>query len=206
MEKIVQIDMNGINYTIYGTIRGLVSEKVDMESIFQEKSIDFLMLGISKEELEGLEKYIQKPFDVDLSDYEVIYGLKLKEYGDVKMPVPSFTSALRIALENNIPVEAIDMDEKEYSDLFVEEITTFQLLRHSLRKSKLFDKNFHAKDAEEFSIMWDMELNKIKGFKNIEEKREKYMAKKILDNNMGKNVLVVVDYPRLEGIIEEIKK
>ncbi len=206
MEKVVEINLNGKNYTLYGTIRGLVSEKVDMESMFKEKNFDLLMLGISKEDLEGLKKYLEEPFDVDLSDYEVMYGLKLKNYGEVKMPVPSFTSALRIAMEKNIPVEAIDIDEKEYSDLFVNEITTFQLLRHSMRKGKLWDKNFEAKNAEEFSVLWDREVNKIKGFKNIEEKREKYMAKRILDNNKGKYVLVVVDYPRLEGIVREINK
>ncbi len=205
MEKIVELNLNGINYTIYGTVRGLKSESMDVESIISEKNFDLIMLGISKEDLEGLKKYIQEPFEVDLSDYEIMYGMKLKEFGEVKMPVPSFTTALRIAIERNIPVEAIDMDEKEFSDLYVKEITTFQLLRHSLRKGKLWDMNFKAKSAEEFSLLWDREINKLKGFRNMEEKREKYMARKIVENERGKNVFVIVDYPRLDGILKVIE-
>ena len=75
------------------------------------------------------------------------------------------------------------------------------LIRHSLRKKRLYKKRFKASTPEEFSILWDKEITKISGFKELENEREKYMAKKIKENIIGKKILVVVDYERMEGII-----
>ncbi|MGC9176699.1 MAG: hypothetical protein ACP5F1_06455, partial [Thermoplasmata archaeon] len=163
LEKIKKVTYNLRSYTIYGTVRGLFSESEDIKKIFDENKFDLVMLGISPEDLEGLKVYIEKPFEVDLSDYEIIYGLKLQNFGKVKMPIPSFTSAIKIAQENGINILAIDMNENEYANAFTGNVKFFDILRHTYRKKRILKKDFKAQTPEEFSIKWDMEINKLKG-------------------------------------------
>jgi hypothetical protein len=205
INKEINLKINGIEYRIFGTVRGLVSEGDHIEKIFNEFMPDTIMLGISKEDLDGLIHYIKDPFMVDISDYEIIWGLNLQRFGKVKLPVPSYLKAVEISQKLNLKILPIDLDEKEYSDLYTKKISTFMLLRHSLRKKRLYRKKFNANNPEEFSIMWDNEINKISGFREIEEQREMNMAKKINENNEGKRILVIVDYERMEGILKRLK-
>ncbi|MDP8011239.1 MAG: hypothetical protein ACP5LA_02355 [Thermoplasmata archaeon] len=205
LEKIKKVTYNLRSYTIYGTVRGLFSESEDIKKIFDENKFDLVMLGISPEDLEGLKVYIEKPFEVDLSDYEIIYGLKLQNFGKVKMPIPSFTSAIKIAQENGINILAIDMNENEYANAFTGNVKFFDILRHTYRKKRILKKDFKAQTPEEFSIKWDMEINKLKGYAKLEKKREEYMADKIKNNTQGSNIFVIIDYERMNGIIKNLK-
>lgn len=204
-EKLKKIEINYKTYTIYGTVRGLALEENEIDHIFEQDSFDTVLLGISPEDLDGLKLYIEKPFDVDLSDYEIIYGLKLQRYGKVKMPVPSFYRALKIAMDKKINVIAIDMNEMEYGDAYTRNIKFADLMRHTLRKNRMYRKEFKAATPEEFALKWDREIRKIKGYSKLERERESYIADKIKNNNQGKNILVIVDYERMDGIIKNIK-
>ena len=202
MEKSLNLKLNGKDYLIYGTVRGMLSEEKDIEKIFIEFKPDLIMVGISKEDLEGLFEFIKNPFMVDISDYEIIWGLNLQRFG--KLPVPSYLKAVEMSLKENVRIVAIDLDEKEYSELYTNKISTFMLIRHSLRKKKLYRKRFSAKTPEEFSLQWDNEINRISGFREIEDEREAHMARMISGNREGERVFVVVDYERMEGILKRI--
>lgn len=204
LEKVRKINYNLRTYLIYGTVRGLLSEKNEIEEIFKNNNFDLVMLGISPEDLNGLSIYIEKPFEAELSDYEIIYGLKLQNFGKVKMPVPSFTTALKIALDKGIEVSAIDMNEKEYADAYTRNVKFLNLLRHTLRKKRLYKKEFKANSPEEFVLKWDREILKIKGYAKLENEREIYMANKIKNNEKGKNIIIIIDFERMEGVVKNI--
>ncbi|MEM4170771.1 MAG: hypothetical protein QW037_03690 [Thermoplasmata archaeon] len=201
LNKYVNLELNGKKYIIYGTVRGLLDEENDMEKLYKEFAPDLILVGIPDSELNGLFEYLKEPFMVDLSEYEIIYGIKLQKYGKVKLHVPSYLKAAEISRRENIKIIPIDIPENDFSQLYTKKISTFMLIRHSLRKKRLYKKRFKASTPEEFSILWDKEITKISGFKELENEREKYMAKKIKENIIGKKILVVVDYERMEGII-----
>ncbi|MGC8663442.1 MAG: hypothetical protein ACP5SF_02855 [Thermoplasmata archaeon] len=205
LNKLRKVSYYFRTYTFYGTVRGLASEEIDINSLLNEEKYDLIMLGISPEDLEGLKIYIQKPFEVDLSDYEIIYGLKLQRYGKVKMPVPSFSKALKLANEKNIKIIAIDMEENEYAQAFTNNVKFFDLIRHTFRKKRILKKEFNAETPEEFALKWDKEINRLKGYARLEKQREVYIANKIKNNSEGKDIFVIVDFERMDGIIKNIQ-
>jgi hypothetical protein len=105
-----------------------------------------------------------------------------------------------------VPVVAFDMDENQFTDCFVENISTTQLIWHSVRFNRVRKRKFKAKTPEEFVVEWDQVLTKLKGFKNIETKREKFMAKRLLEiSNKYDNILAVAELERVDGISEKLK-
>lgn len=205
VEKRLELNLNGKKYVFYGTVRGLLSEAEEIEKIFNDLRPDLLMVGISKEDLDGLVTYLDSPFVAEISDYEIIWGINLQRFGKVKLPVPSYLKAVELCKKENVKIVPIDIDENEYSELYTKKVSTLMLIRHSLRKKKLYRKRFDAKTPEEFSLQWDREITKISGLREIEDEREKHMAKSIIENREGKNVFVVVDYERMDGVIRRIK-
>ncbi|MGC8610680.1 MAG: hypothetical protein ACP5LM_04945, partial [Thermoplasmata archaeon] len=151
MEKVLVKNIEGKRIIFFGTVRGVAYEIEELDRIFSENKIEIILLGISPEELDGLKKYIEKPFDIDLTDYELIWGLKLKELTKVKLPVPSYYHALVYAMKNNIDVIAIDMNDEDYANAFTKNVSFFDLLRHSLRKNRILKRRFRSKTPEEFS-------------------------------------------------------
>ncbi len=205
LEKMKKIEINFKTYVLYGTVRGYAVEENDIDEILKNNNFDLIMLGISPEDLEGLKIYIEKPFDVDLSDYEIIYGLKLQEFGKVKMPVPSFTKAVKLAKEKNIEIVAIDMNENEYAQAYTKNVKFIDLIRYTFRKKRIMKKDFKARSPEEFVLKWDLEINRLKGYARLENERELYIANKIKNNIQGNNIFVIVDFERMNGIIKNVR-
>jgi hypothetical protein len=194
--------------TIIGTVRGLVSESGMISDLLETQGKpDAILIGISPEELEGLLKYLESPFEMDLSDYELLYGLKLKEFGKVKMPIPSYVTIIEFSKAKNLDLIAIDLDEKMYNEQFTEHVTLFDLLRYSYRKGHLWNKHYDFSSPENFAISWDREVIKLKGYKKLELLREQHFADKIKDivsNNKYKRVLVIMEIERLDGTLQHL--
>lgn len=196
------------NVIIVGTVRGLVSES-ELITNFLEKQEkpDVIFIGISPEELDGLIKYLEQPFEMDLSDYELLYGLKLKEFGKVKMPIPSYVTIIEYSKYKNIDLIAIDLDEKMYNEKFTEHVTTFDLLRYSYRKGHLWNRKYDFSSPENFAISWDKQVTKLKGYKKLELLREQNFADKIKEliaTNKYRRVLVIMEIERLDGTLQHL--
>lgn len=203
MEKVLVKDIKGKRLIFFGTVRGVAYEIEELDKIFSENKIEIILLGISPEELDGLKKYIEKPFDIDLTDYELIWGLKLKELTKVKLPVPSYYHALVYAMKNNIDVVAIDMNDEEYANAFTKNVSFFDLLKHSLRKNRILKRKFRSKTPEEFALEWDRIVNR-GGYKKLEMERERYMTEKIIENLNKNNILIIIDFERMDKILNSL--
>ncbi|UCF07861.1 MAG: hypothetical protein JSW28_09510, partial [Thermoplasmata archaeon] len=146
-------------------------------------------------------------FDYFLSNYEEIYAKKLASFGEVKVPPPCYEAAMKLCLRDSIRVVPIDMDDLYYADVFCENVSTWDLIRHSLRVKKLMRKKFKAKTAEEFVLEWDKEINKLKGFRNLETKREEYMANELARlAQEHERILCVMEMQRAEGVFRRLNK
>ncbi|MGC8497561.1 MAG: hypothetical protein ACP5NL_06165 [Thermoplasmata archaeon] len=204
--KILQKMILSTDVTIIGTVRGLVSEAEAIADLLEsQEKPELILIGISPEELEGLSKYLKEPFEMDLSDYELLYGLKLKEFGKVRMPIPSYVTIIEFSKSKNVDLVAIDLDEKMYNEQYTEQVSLFDLLRYSYRKGHLWNKHYDFSSPENFAISWDKEVIKLKGYKKLELLREQHFAdkiKEIISNNKYKRVLVIMEIERLDGTLQ----
>jgi hypothetical protein len=187
-------------------INGLTSEISKVRKAFNKIRPDIVAIQASDEELEGLRKVVEgEELEYFLSNYEEIYARRLAKFGEVKVPPPCYEEAMKLCLENEIPIAALDMNDELFADLFCESISGWQLYRHSLRVRRLRRKRFRAKTPEEFVLEWDREINKLKGFRILETKREEHMArelKRLAEEH--ERILCVVEMQRADGICERI--
>lgn len=192
--------------TILGTLKGLVSEGEMVKDAFEISEPDVIGIHIGKEEISGLKAVVNGEVEnAYLSSYEKVYARELSEFGEVQIPPPSLVKAYEIATNKNVPVRALDFDEEKYSAVYTELIDGMTLIRQSLRLKRINRRKFKMVTPEDFILEWDRVVNKFKGFRRLEDRREKRMAQRIrsLSKKFG-NVLAIVEFERMEGIIRNL--
>ena len=67
-------------------------------------------------------------------------------------------------------------------------------------------KVFKASTPQMFTLEWDTELTRLKGFKKVEKSREEHMAYRLWELSSNyKRVLAVLEYERRDGIIDQFR-
>lgn len=183
-------------------IHGLVEEGKKVEKAFDEVIPECIAIGISPEDIEA----IKNKDDEIPSQYEH-YLANLSHYGKISIPPSDIKMAYEISVTKGIPLHAIDVDDDEYADLLIKNVSTISLIKYSRKIKKLGKKNFKARDAEEFIREWDEYMTSIKSFKKIEEAREEKMAENVKELcKKCKKMLVIVPMERYDGFIERLER
>jgi hypothetical protein len=204
--SITTLKVGGCTLSLLPTVKGLERERKPVREGIQSVLPAVVALPVSKEALRGLRAiYRGAEPELFLSHYEEIYAVKLTRYGKVCVPPPSFTEAYAVCAEKRIKVKAIDMDEEDFSNAFVQNISTPNLVYHSLRWRWLKRKRFKAATAREFALAWDRAVNSLKGFRNLEDRREEHMARELWRlASRHHSVLAVLELERMDGIISKL--
>ncbi len=201
------LHLGGCALTIFPTVKGLESERRPAREAVARLRPEIVALPVSKEGLRGLRAlHTGKAPEFFLSHYEEVYALKLSRYGRVSVPPPSLSEAYAASVELEIPVRAIDLSEEEYADAFCESVSATNLLLHSVRWRWLKRRPFRAKTPEEFALAWDRAVNSLKGFRNLEARREEHMAASLRRLSEGhRTILAVLELERMEGVLEKLR-
>jgi len=195
------------NLLIFGGIKGLVRDGNELKKELLYEKPDVILITISPEEVNGMKDFIKDPFEISLSDYEIIYGINLSKYGEVMTPPPIYIEATKYSLENNITMIGLDMDENTYQDIYKKYIKTGDLLRHSLRKKKISKIKFENETPEEFVDSWNNIVD-LKNFKILNKERLNYIIQKLkedVNENEDKKIMCISDYDFYNGIIKSFK-
>lgn len=166
---------------------------------------------------EEVEKAMDEPFHPDIvaadaavagdqvfiSDTDMAYSRKLATFGDVELPPPSFMEAVRAADRDKVRVLPIDLTDDEYTLVFVDNVTYWQLVKHA-RKVKSMRK-IKARNPTEMVAEWDRRIRSIKGFDILERERERKIAIEVADQlKEHDRVLAVVDVSRVTGVLDQL--
>jgi len=203
-----QLNKKGSKIYIFGIVKGLVSEAKRLKKKIRSLRFDIGGLPISNEERKGLKEFMQSKdieTNVEPSTPERVYAEKLKRFGEVSLPPPSYTFFMNYCLENDIEIEALDMDEEHYTMAYCEHVTGTQWMRQALREKGLRRKKIEAENPAEFAIEWDQFINKLKGFQKLEAHREKVIAKNIDRISERGDMVAVVEEERIDGIFDNLK-
>ncbi len=202
------INVKGCNVTLLGTVKGLSSERDLIRSTVKMVDPDKICLHISREEMEGLVAVVDGEVEnTYLSSYERVYAKKLSVFGEVQVPPPSIVEALIISREIGVDCIAIDLDEECYSSRYTELIGPLTMINQSLRLKRVNRRKFKADTVEEFVKEWDGVVNRARGFRKLEELREKHMASEIASNcKEDDRLLCVLELERVEGVKRELER
>lgn len=182
-------------------IKGLMRDGETLSAELNEIKPEKIYLSISPEEVEGLRKFLEDPFEVNLSDYEILYGVALSRYGEVMTPPPIYIEPMNFANRTGAELVGIDFPEEDFSRLYTETVGPRDLVMHSLRKRAMGKKRFPFETPEEFVVEWDRLITKSKKMHRIEEQRIEYMMNAFLEdfrNSDKKESMLIMEYEKCE--------
>lgn len=166
---------------------------------------------------EEVERAMDEPFHPDLvaadsaaagdqvfiSDTDMAYSRKLATFGDVELPPPSFMAAVRAADRDRVDVSPIDLNDDEYTLVFVDHVTYWQLVKHSRKVRSM--RRYKARSPTDLAEEWDRRVRSIKGFTVLERERERKMAIELADHlKEHERVLAVIDAMRVPGVLDRL--
>jgi len=200
--------LNGSTIRFVDVVRGLKSEAEKVARAFAEFKPDLLAMSISKEEIAGLRDYIKEPYEVEMSRYEELYAERLSKFGDVFLPPPCFLAGLEEADKAGVEIIGIDMDDDTHSAAYCSFVSGSDLFRHTTRFNILKARRFAAKTPEEFVVLWDRIVNNLKGFRELERERERFMTMELIEiaRRNDEKMLAIIDLERAEGVRRELSR
>lgn len=177
------------------TIKGLKSEEEKVVSAFKFIAPSVVGAYIAESEVEGLDAVVSGDVkEMGLSTLEKAYARQLSSYGEVQVPPPCLVMAYRLSKKAGIPFAGIDMSDNMFADAYTRHITPFQLMRQSIRTKRLKKKKYRSENPRAFAHAWDRNVNRLKGFRELEEARNVEMAQNI--------VMLARDYARVLAVVE----
>lgn len=190
---------------LVASVQGLVSERARVAAILEAERPDVVAVGLSAESVAALLRYQpdpeSDPFE-DLPDHDLIYSLKLGEFGKVDLPPPDLLGAVEWARDAGVTCYGVDLSEEAYETLFTKTVSTWGFLRYGRIQKKIAKKPPKAADARAFSVAWDAAIRRVKGIARVEEAREVAMGRHAmtLAREAGRKVVLIIDVPREAGI------
>lgn len=204
MERHVVVRVDGTPVHLLGTIQGLASEASLVRDAAPRLAPRVVALGVGPEDVRTLRTLADRSAaedEFDTSAYEDQLLDRLRQFGDVRLPPPDLVEAVRVADQRNVPLEAIDLDDAAYADLYTEEVGLLQLWSNNRRIRKAAALDLPTADAATFILAWDREFTRAKGYRRIEEVREESMARRLRELARTKGeVFAIVPLARLAGI------
>ena len=203
--QILDVDQN---FEIIFAIKGLVSEGNSVRDRLYEYIPQMIYIGISPEELEGLKKFIENPFTVPMGDYEVIYGTILSKFGEVEIPPPIYTQAVKYGMNRDIPMKGIDLDEDSFGDIYGENFRIRDLVRYIRKKRRMMRREFNLNSPEEFVIDWKNEIETNHGLRKMEQSRSAQICgeiNKVAKENQDQKRIAIIEYELKDDVERSLR-
>lgn len=196
------------NLVVFSGVKGLVSHGNDLKRFLETRKPEILLISISPEEVKGLAEFMKSPFEMNLSDYEVIYGVRLSKYGEVMTPPPIYTEALSYTTRNGARAVGIDMPQEQFDELYTNSMKSRHLIRHSLRKKRVLNKEYGDTNEYEFAEAWIRRINAVKGLAAIDAQRAFHMSTKIIEfveKEYNPDHAIIIDYEFFRPVMENLR-
>jgi len=199
-----EIEFNGTRILLMPVIKGLVSEGAKVRDAIAENRPAAVAVSMAREEVEGLKAYQGE--EIELGDLEEVYKLGLENFGEVQLPPPCYTEAIKACSEMDVPLVPVDMNEELFSDRYCELIGSMELIKESFFSHRVAKKRFNLNSAEEFVQDYDRKVNGGRGIVALNLEREEHIAKALADMSSGRSsVLALIELERFKGVVRELE-
>ena len=202
------ITLGNCQIRFLSTVKGLVSESKIVENEIESFNPDLVALGMGPEEINGTREWDGEPYD--MSGWDEIYGLSLRKIvGDkgVKLPPPSFSTAIKVSDSKKIDVIGIDMEEESFTDAYTKNISTWQLFKRGRLEKSMSKAGIEGKTPEEIALNMESSIRELSGFAKLESTRVKAMLTNLLiQSETRKKILAVIEISNVLELVGELKQ
>ena len=192
---------------ILSTIKGLVSESEIVENEMESFEPDLVTLSVGPEEIDGTRKWDGQPYD--MSGWDEIYGLSLRKVvGDdgVRLPPPSFSTAIKVSDSKKIEVIGIDMDEESFTNSYTSNVSTWQLYKRGRLETRMVKNGIDGNTPEEIVTNMENSIRKIGGFAKLEDDRVNAMCENLKSNLDKRKILAIIELSSVDSLIKLLKE
>ncbi|MDE1819636.1 MAG: hypothetical protein KGJ23_13285 [Euryarchaeota archaeon] len=178
-------------------------------------------IGLAPEELHALQQHFSDPYVepwVPLASSELAYARGIARFGAVRVPSPAFLGAIRWAAVHGVALHGVEPPDETYSELFVEHVGYFELLRRTLSERSLQRNPPLAEDSETFALAWEARSGTGAGSRRLgaarvgharSRLREVHQAPPLAAPGTGgaslmNRVALLVDVERFPGLLKEL--
>ncbi len=192
---------------ILSTIKGLVSESEIVENEMKSFEPDLVALSVGPEEIDGTRKWDGQPYD--MSGWDEIYGLSLRKIvGDdgVRLPPPSFSTAIKVSDSKKIEVIGIDMDEESFTDSYTSNVSTWQLYKRGRLETRMVKNGIEGKTPEEIVTNMENSIREIDGFAKLEDDRVGAMCENLKSNLDKRKILAIIELSSVDSLLKLLKE
>ena len=202
------ISMGNCQIRFLSTVKGLVSESKIVETEINSFDPDLVALGMGPEEINGTREWDGEPYD--MSGWDEIYGLSLRKLvGDkgVKLPPPSFSTAIKVSDSKKIDVIGIDMDEESFTEAYTKNISTWQLFKRGRLEKSMSKAGIEGKTPEEIALNMESSIRELSGFAKLENARVKAMLTNLrIQSETRKKILAIIEISNVLELVGELKQ
>ena len=192
---------------ILSTIKGLVSESEIVENEIESFEPDLVTLSVGPEEIDGTRKWDGQPYD--MSGWDEIYGLSLRKIvGDdgVRLPPPSFSTAIKISDSKKIEVLGIDMDEESFTKSYTSNVSTWQLYKRGRLETRMVKNGIEGNTPEEIVTNMENSICQIDGFAKLEDDRVGTMCENLKSNLDKRKILAIIELSSVDSLLKLLKE
>ena len=144
-----------------------------------------------------------------MSGWDEVYGLSLRKLlGDnsVRLPPPSFSTAIKIADSKNIKVVGIDMDEELFTESYTKNVSFWNTMSRGRLEKSMVKKGIEGNTPEEIAINMENSIRRISGFAKLEELRVSTMSNNLLSYSDKSKILAVIEVPNVDSLVKLLKE
>ena len=192
---------------ILSTIKGLVSESEIVENEIESFEPDLVTLSVGPEEIDGTRKWDGQPYD--MSGWDEIYGLSLRKIvGDdgVRLPPPSFSTAIKVSDSKKIEVLGIDMDEESFTKSYTSNVSTWQLYKRGRLETRMVKNGIEGNTPEEIVTNMENSIRQIDGFAKLENDRVNAMCDNLKSNLDKPKILAIIELFNVDSLLKLLKE
>lgn len=204
MKKDTSIRTRHATIRLLGVVHGLEREGKRVRQAFRGFEPDCCAIGIPEEDIETLRQcHDQDPEDMDfeMTPGRETFFQQLATYGTVTVPPADLVAATTMADEEEVALEAIDLNDEEYATLFTDQLSLLGLIHNRWKNRRAKKKTFAAASAEEFVVQWDNSFDATRSFRAIKRVQEKHMADRLWSlAGRHSRILAVIPYERFDGV------
>ena len=124
----------------------------------------------------------------------------------VKLPPPSFSSAIKVSDSKNIEVMGIDMDENSFTDAYTKNISTWQLFKRGRLEKSMANKVINGLTPEEIAMNMENSIRQLNGFAMLEEERVKVINENLHEHLYKKKILAIIELANVDSLIKLLKE
>jgi len=202
------INLGNTEIRILSTVKGLVSESQIVENEIEAFNPDLVALGMGPEEVNGTREWDGEPYD--MSGWDEIYGLSLRKIvGDkgVKLPPPSFSTAIKVSDSKETDVIGIDMDEISFTEAYTKNISTWQLFKRGRLEKSMTKSGIEGQTPEEIALNMESSIRELSGFSKLESERVKAMASNLrIQSDSRDKILAIIEISNVSDLLKELKQ